>query len=319
LLTITAGLAALVLAIQQGGTLGWDSLLVIGSLIAAVVLLGLCFIVEPRLRQPLIDLGLFANRGYVGANGVAFVQNFGFAALLFFLTLYLQNIFGYSPLQAGFVFLAFSAILAIVDSFAGRLAASVGSRLPMAAGMALCAVAFLLLLLLTPTSGLTIVILALLVAGVGQALAYTVSTTAGMQSIPEAKAGAASGILSMIWLVGAVFGVAVTGVLFKERENGKLAELLAESGTKLDSSDRAEIRGLLSGSEAAEEKLTRIAPGVARQIEQVVREAFVYAFDGARLLCMAVSVAGVLAAVLVASKTPQRTASPTPGLESPGI
>jgi predicted MFS family arabinose efflux permease len=63
------------------------------------------------------------------------------------------------------VFLAFSAVLAIVDSFAGRLAASVGSRLPMAAGMALCAVAFLLLLLLTPTSGLTIVILALLVAG----------------------------------------------------------------------------------------------------------------------------------------------------------
>jgi predicted MFS family arabinose efflux permease len=165
LLTITAGLAALVLAIQQGGTLGWDSLLVIGTLIAAVVLLGLFFIVEPRLRQPLIDLGLFANRGYVGANGVAFAQNFGFAALLFFLTLYLQNILGYSPLQAGFVFLAFSAVLAIVDSFAGRLAASVGSRLPMAAGMALCAVAFLLLLLLTPTSGLTIVILALLVAG----------------------------------------------------------------------------------------------------------------------------------------------------------
>ncbi|HSK83954.1 MAG TPA: MFS transporter [Rubrobacter sp.] len=318
LLTITAGLAALVLAIQQGGTLGWDSLLVIGSLIAAVVLLGLFFIVEPRLRQPLIDLGLFANRGYVGANGVAFAQNFGFAALLFFLTLYLQNILGYSPLQAGFVFLAFSAVLAMVDSFAGRLAATVGSRLPMAAGMALCAVAFLLLLLLTPTSGLTIVILALLVAGVGQALAYTVSTTAGMQSIPEAKAGAASGILSMIRLVGAVFGVAVTGALFKERENGKLAELLAASGAKLDSSDRAEIQGLLSGSAAAEEKLTRIAPDVARQIEQVVREAFVYAFDGAMLLCMVVSVAGVLAALLVASKTPQRTAGPTPGTGKPG-
>jgi MFS family permease len=68
--TITAGLAALVLAIQQGGTLGWDSLLVIGALIAAMVLLGLFFLVEPRLRQPLIDLGLFANCGYVGANGV---------------------------------------------------------------------------------------------------------------------------------------------------------------------------------------------------------------------------------------------------------
>jgi MFS family permease len=153
---------------------------------------------------------------------VAFAQNFGFAALLFFLTLYLQNILDYSPLQAGFVFLAFSAVLAIVASFAGRLAAAVGSRLPMAAGMALCAVAFLLLLLLTPTSSLTIVILGLLVAGVGQALAYTVSTTGGMQTIPEATAGAASGILSMIRLVGAVFGVEATGALFKERENDKL-------------------------------------------------------------------------------------------------
>jgi hypothetical protein len=173
----------------------------------------------------------------------AFAQTFGFAALLFLLTLYLQNILGYSPLQAGFVFLAFSAVLAIVDSFAGRLAASVGSRLPMAAGMALCAVAFLLLLVLTPTSGLALVILALLVAGVDQAFAYTVSTTGGMQAIPEAKAGAASGILSMIRLVGAVFGVAVTGALFKARENDRVAGLLAASGANLDASECAEIRG----------------------------------------------------------------------------
>jgi hypothetical protein len=123
----------------------------------------------------------------------------------------------------------------------------------------------------------------------------------------------------MIRLVGAVFGVAVTGALFKERENGKLAELLAESGAKLDSADRAEIRGLLSGSEAAEEKLTRIVPAVARQIEQVVREALVYAYDGAMLLYIAVSVAGVLAVFLVASKTPQpqRTAGATPGTGRP--
>ena len=317
LLTITLGLGALVLAIQQGDTLGWSSVLILGSLAVALVLLGLFCIAELRLREPLIDLGLFANRGYLGANGVAFAQNFGFAALLFFLTLYLQNILGYSPLQAGLVFLTFSAILAIVDSFAGRLAASVGARLPMVVGMALCAVAFLLLFLVRPTSGLTIVIAALLVAGIGQALAYTVSTTGGMQAIPEAKAGAASGILSMIRLLGAVFGIAVTGALFKVRENDKLAELLTASGANLDSSDRAEMRGLLSGSEAAQNKLARIAPNVAHQIEQLVREAFVYAFDGAMLLCMAVSVAGVVAALLVASKSPrpQRTAGPTP--ESP--
>ena len=320
LLTITVGLAALVLAIQQSDTLGWGSAVVIGSLVAALVLFGLLFFIEPRLPEPLIDLELFVNRSYLGANGVAFAQNFGFAALLFFLTLYLQNILGYSPLQAGFVFLAFSAILAVVDSFAGRLAASVGARLPMAVSMALCAVAFLLLFLLRPTSGLSLVVAALLVAGVGQALAYTVSTTGGMQAIPEAKAGAASGILSMIRLVGAVFGVAVTGALFKATENYKLAELLAASGAKLDASDRAEIRGLLSGSDAAQGKLSRLAPGVAEQVDRVVRDAFVYAFDGAMLLCMAVSLVGVLAAFLVTGKIPQpqHTVGPTPESPTPG-
>ncbi|MDP8947866.1 MAG: MFS transporter [Actinomycetota bacterium] len=316
LLTVTVGLTALVLAIQQSDTLGWGSAVVIGSLAAALVLFGLFFFIEPRLPEPLIDLGLFANRSYLGANGVAFAQNFGFAALLFFLTLYLQNILGYSPLQAGFVFLVFSAILAVVDSFAGRLAASVGTRPPMAVGMALCAAAFLMLSLLRPTSGLSIVIAALLVAGVGQALAYTVSTTGGMQAIPEAKAGAASGILSMIRLLGAVFGVAVTGALFKAMENNRLAELLAASGARLSASDRAEIRGLLSGSGAAKEKLARLAPSVAEQVDRVVREAFVYAFDGAMLLCMAISLVGALTALLVAGKTPQHAAGPTP--ESPG-
>lgn len=245
LVTITAGLTALVLALQQSDTLGWGSPMVIGSLVASAVLLGV-FFAEPRVREPLIELGLFANRSYLGANGVAFAQNFGFGALLFLLTLYLQNVLGYSPLKTGLVFLAFSAVLAVVDSFAGRLP------------VALCAVAFLLLTLVSPTSGLGIVIAALLVAGAGQALAYTVSTTGGMSAVPEEKAGIASGILSMIRLLGAVFGVAVTGALFKTMEYGKLAELLAASGANFGSSDRAEIRGLLSGS-AAEQKLSQLA------------------------------------------------------------
>src|SRR3712207_6703886 len=104
--------------------------------------------------------------------------------------------------------------------------------------------------------------------------------------------------------------------LFKAMENSRLAELLAASGAKLGASDRAEIRGLLSGSGAAEDKLARLAPSVADQVDRVVREAFVHAFDGAMLLCMAVSLAGALAALLVAGKTPPpQPAGPTP--ESP--
>jgi len=86
LVTVTAGLTALVFGIQQSETLGWDSPFVIGMLVAAVILGALFVFVEPRLREPLIDLSLFANRSYLGANAVAFAQNFGFGTVMFFLT-----------------------------------------------------------------------------------------------------------------------------------------------------------------------------------------------------------------------------------------
>src|SRR5215210_460813 len=170
----------------------------------------------------------------------------------------------------------------------------------MAGGMALIGAAFLLLAFVAPTSGLAIVVVALVIAGVGQSLAYTISTTAGMGVITADKAGAASGVLQMVRPVGVVFGVAVPGALFKVLENSKLAKLLAASGAKLDASDREEIRRLLSGSEAAERKVAELAPALADQVERVVREAFVYAFDGAMVLCTLVSVAGLIGSFLVA-------------------
>ena len=189
LATVTLGLTALVVGIQQGDTLGWGSPFVITVLVAATVLLGLFFVYEPRVRNPLIDLGLFANRSYLGANAVAFAQNFGFGALVFFLPLYLQNVLGYSPLQSGVVLLPFTVTLVICDALAGRVAVATGIRLPMTIGMALSTVAFLLLALVTPSGRLTFLLATLAIAGVGQALAYTVSTTGGMAAIPQEKAG----------------------------------------------------------------------------------------------------------------------------------
>jgi MFS family permease len=80
---------------------------------------------------------------------------------------------------------------------------------------------------------------------------------------------------------------------------------LAQADWWLDASDRVEIWGLLSGSEAAERKVAELAPAVADEVERVVREAFVYAFDGAMILCALVSVAGVVASFLVGRSAPK--------------
>jgi hypothetical protein len=90
----------------------------------------------------------------------------------------------------------------------------------------------------------------------------------------------------MTRLLGAVFGLAATGALFEALENNRLFGLLTTAGAGLDASDRTEVRGLLSGSEAAETKLAKLAPEAAEQVERVVREEFVFVLDGAMLLCM---------------------------------
>ncbi|WP_440763949.1 MFS transporter [Natronorubrum sp. DTA7] len=305
LVTVTAALAALVLGIQQSDTAGWTSPLVVGLLVGSVALFALFVVAESRLRDPLIDLALFRDRSYLGANTVGFTANFGSGALLFFLTLYLQNVLHYSPLHAGLVFLGFSVPLVAFEIKSNEISERIGARSAMAGGMALMAASFLLLAFLTPTSGLALVLVALAIMGVGLGVAYSVSSTAGMAAVPDAKAGAASGILGMVRMLGVVFGVAIGGALFKTLENRRLETLLEGAGASLDASDRSEIRGLLSGSSAAEAKLRELAPGAAGEVEHVVREAFVYGFDGAMILCAVVAVVGIAGALLVTDDASQ--------------
>ena len=310
--TVTLGLTALVLGLQQSDTLGWGSPVVIVSMALGTLLLAVFAVVEPRLRDPLIELGLFGQRAYLGANAVGFAQNFGFGALMFFLTLYLQYVLDYSPLQTGAIFLAFMLTVAVSNLLAGRLEGAIGPRYSMAAGgMVLAATAFLLLALIKDDSGVAMVVAALAIAGVGLAIAYTVSTTSGMAAIPEAKAGAASGIMSMVRLMGAVFGVAVPGAWFNTLEDVRLERLLTAAGYHVDASERATIQELLSGSEAAEATLVRLEPPLpAEQAASFVREAFVYALGWTMLLCVVVSAMGFLAAFLAPSGAPHRRKRP---------
>jgi MFS family permease len=167
------------------------------------------------------------------------------------------------------------------------------------AGMALIALSFAVLMFVSPTAGVGFVVAGLIITSVGQGLAYNISTTAGMSAIPEQKAGAASGVLCTIRLLGLVLGVAATGALFKILETARLRSLLESAGTTLTDASQAEIRGLLSGAHGAKEKLSSIAPALAERMEGIVGEAFVYALVGGLGLTVVLALAGVASSFLV--------------------
>jgi len=291
--TLTTGFVFLTLGLQESSQYGWGSALVIGSLIVAAVLVALFVRIELRVKDPLVEFGLFRNARYAGACGVAFLGNWTFGTILFFLTLYFQEIRGLGPIGAGSIFLLFTVPLVIMSPVGGRLVTPLGTNTLMAAGMTLVSAGVFFFVLIGPATGWAIVVLGLVVAGLGQGFAYPISQDAGIEAISEQKAGIASGVLSSARLMGIVVGLAISGSIFRSLENSSLLKAANAAGARLSAADTAEIKNLLSGSEGAEHTLSALARGIADRIEAVTNASFVHGLRGVMILALAVSILGI--------------------------
>jgi predicted MFS family arabinose efflux permease len=292
-LTLTSGLAALVIALVEGNTWHWGSARVLSLFALAVIGLASFVTIERHRRVPMVDFSFFRARSFVGANTVAFIVSFAMLAMFFFMALYLQNIRHYTPLQAGIRFLPSTLIVIVMGPVAGRLADRVGPRPLMTLGLLIVAGALFWQSHLTVSSSYAGVLLpGFILMGAGIGLVMSPMSTAAMNSVEPAKAGVASGILSQNRMVGGTFGVAVLGAMVSTLGGSKLGELLP----RLTASQHARIvNGLGSGA-----ALHTGAPAV---VVHAAQSSFVYALHYGLLLGSAVALLGSAAAwLLVASR-----------------
>ncbi len=223
LATSALALFALVYALIEANTYGWSSPTIL-ALFATAALAAVLFIaIERRRVLPMLDLGLFRSPSFSGANTVSLLVMFAMFGVFFFLSLYLQQVLGYSAIRAGAAFLPMMAMLILVAPAAGKLADHTGPRWLMSTGLAAVALALLLLSRLDPSSTYTDVLPGLLVAGFGMALALTPMTVAALSTVPDAKAGVASGVLNATQQAGGVLGIAVLGAILIAHANDALA------------------------------------------------------------------------------------------------
>src|SRR3954449_11081697 len=228
--TLTVGLSALVLALVEGNSWGWGSAAIVALLATAAVGLVAFALVELRGKVPLVQFEFFRSRSFLGANTVAFVVSFAMLAMFFFIALYMQNILGYSALEAGVRFLPSTVVIIFTAPIAGRLADRIGPRPLMAAGLTLASVALYFQSTLTASSGYGDLLVPFMVMGLGMGLTMSPMSTAAMNAVSADKAGVASGILSMSRMVGGTFGVASIGALFQSLSKDRLGELLSNAG-----------------------------------------------------------------------------------------
>jgi EmrB/QacA subfamily drug resistance transporter len=212
LLTGTGGLFFLVYALIEGNARGWTDSLILGSFALAAVLLAIFFYVESHRDSPMLPLSFFRNPTFSAANVVAAAVFFALFGTVFFLSLFLQNVEGYSPVRAGVAQLPFSVVIFILAPITGRLSDRFGSRWFMAGGALLASVGMALLLRTHPgASYATVLLPAFLVLAAGLATTMTPMTAAVMGSVATRHAGVASAATNTSRELGGVFGIALLG------------------------------------------------------------------------------------------------------------
>ena len=211
--TLTAGLTALVLALVEGNRWGWGSPEIIALLAGSVLALVAFVLIERRSATPVVDFDFFRSRQFVATNAVAFLVTFSMFAIFFFLTLYMQNILGYSPLETGVLFLPSTLVVMVAGPISGRLTDRVGPRWLIAGGLVLIAASMLWQSRITVDTSYGYLLPAFIALGAGIGLVMSPMSTAAMNAVDPAKAGVASGTLSMSRMVGGTFGVAALGAL----------------------------------------------------------------------------------------------------------
>jgi len=171
----------------------------------------------------MLDMSLFKNRVFAGANSVMLLVGLAMFGVFFFVSLYVQNILHYSPVQAGATFLPMTLCIIFLAPIAGRLADKVGPRALMVPGLALVTVSLILFSIQTASSTFWTLLPALFIGGVGMAMAMAPTTTAAMHAVPVAKAGVGSAVINSMRQVGGSIGLALIGALVATQFNASNA------------------------------------------------------------------------------------------------
>ena len=223
LLTSGAALFALTFGLIEANRYGWTSPAILGLFAAAAVGLVVFALIEHHRLAPMLDLSLFRSTTFTGGNIVAFLVTLAMFGVFFFMSLFVQRILGYSPVQAGAIFLPMTVLIVVVAPPAGKLSDHVGSRWLMAGGLTLVAGSLLIFSRLGVSSGFWDMLPGLLAGGMGMASVMTPMSAAVMGSVPVAKAGVASGVLNTSRQIGGALGIAMMGAILTSRQASALS------------------------------------------------------------------------------------------------
>jgi EmrB/QacA subfamily drug resistance transporter len=275
---------------------GWGSITVLASLGGAAMALIVFVVAELRAVDPMVDLRFFRRRSFVGAQFAAFAVSASLFGLLLYLTLYLQDVLGYSALQAGLRMLPLSALAFVTAPIAGKLSYRVPFRIPLGVGLAVVAGGLLLMTRVDATSTWTVLLPGFLLAGIGIGMVNAPLGSLATIVVPTDQPGVGAGINNTFRQVGIATAVAAYGSVFQNAVASHLRDRLGDH-LPISRLSQAVSSGALSSV------IHRVPAKARGQVRSAADAAFVAGLD--RLFVIGACV-GLVGALLCAALVGQR-------------
>lgn len=331
---VTGAIASLTWALIEAGERGWSDQWIVSAFAAFAVLLAGFIAVEARTERPMVPLSFFRSTTFTGANIVAFGISFLISGVAYSMTLYWQNIHGYSPVKNGLTMLPMVAVMMVLSPISGALVNRIGPSKLLALGTLITAGSSLLDLRTSVDGGYLDLLPAYMVMGAGMALIFAPMTTAVLNSVATEKSGVASAVNGAIRETGFAFGIALLGTIMNRvylhefnnsseiiglRRNpdlGALGKVLDVIGSGINFGGRVIYDHSL---------FPQLPAAVTAQIQAASSRAFVSGMDRAFIItAIAIAIASVLSFVLIDDEvatqvhheaTEPAEAAPTPELD----
>lgn len=296
--TVSLGLVALLLGLDQAADWGWGDARVIAMLILSVAMLAAFMVVERRMGEAaLVPPDVLANRSFRAACLTVLMLSAVFFAIVLYVPQLMEKVLGWSALEAGAGLLPMLAVFAVVAFTAGRFYERVGGRRVIIAGTACLAAGPLLISFFGPDSSFAAMVPGLVVAGIGAGLFYPSITTAAVTMLDESRASLAGGITYMFQVAGGAVGLGLTTTIFTIRSEDAVISDASAEGLEMSGEHAAVIHGVLAGTEPGTAAFSDFPGSVADRVLDVVRDSFATGVQLSLRVIAAIALVGLVIAI----------------------
>lgn len=298
-LLMIAGIGSLITAIIEAPEWGFSSIRTFSLFSAAIICIAVFYVVEARVRSPIIDFKLFGRRGFISGSIANFTLVASAYSAFFLMPLYLGNIMHKEAFVIGLLLLPITVLIVLIAPLAGRVVDARGAKLPILAGLTCLALSALIQSTYKADSPMCWIMFGFIFMGLGWGWMFGSGAFAAISSLPKELAGTATGALWTLQNLGGALGLAVAGVIFRDREKLSLDAGLTAAGIELDTEQKDLIRSLLSDPESARHTLSQFTDAMAAKILPIFESSFMMGYSGAFIFILCLCAAAFIIIALV--------------------